>query len=222
MRTALLFLLALASSWAGAIDLRPLYVPPGGDIHGVTAQSGPVDLQPAMEAAAASWNALILDPWSLTIKYGWSDSIPGVLAQYWGWWLPFGDQRHFQARILFNPSFDWTAFDLPTVARHELGHSMVGVGPRWDSEVADGDVDILAPLNFAGSSFPITEGHLADPTSLMYPFLAPGQVKTITAMDLDVAMQVQGFTQYGPVPELSTIFAVLIGAAFLYPRLRRA
>lgn len=219
MRTALIILLALISSWASAIDLRGVYVPPGGDIYGVTAQSGPVDLQPAMEAATTSWNSLILDDWSLTIKYGWSDSIPGALAQYWGWWLPFGDGRHFQARILFNPTYDWTAFHLPTVALHEVGHSGVGVGPRWTSEIADGRVDVLAPLPMAGSSFPAFADHLTDDSTLMSPFLAPGQIKSITEIDLNAYAQTQGFVNV--VPEPITLIVLALGVAVIARRRAR-
>lgn len=230
MRTALVFLLALLTCLVSAIDLRGIYVPPGGDIYGVTAQTGPVDLQPAFNAATAAWNAQIADPWNFDIKYGWSDTIGGALAQYYGWWFPFGDGRHFQGRVLFNPNFNWyggldpeglttSAFDLLTVATHEVGHSMIGIGPRWTNEIADGDIDITAPRRFAGASFAASGEHIVDATALMSPFLAPGERKGITFMDLDTAMQTQTYVHYGqPVDEKSTLLSLFFGVALFTRR----
>jgi hypothetical protein len=209
-----------------AIDLRTLYVAPGGDVNGVVAQSGPVDLVPAVDAAARSWESLIGDDWSIDIRYGWSDTIGGALAQYWGWWAPFGDGRHFMGRILFNPSYalyggfgDVPAdrFDVLTLATHELGHSLsIGLGPRWSAEVGDGDVDVRWPLRLAGSAIAIDGDHLADTSSLMYYGLAPGERRFIGDSDLMAAMELSGFAiELEPVSEPSSLIAIGIGVMTL-------
>lgn len=199
-----------------AIDLRAVYVPPGGSVHGVTAESGPVDLQPAMNEAVGAWNSLIADDWTLDIHYGWSSSVGSSLARYTGWWGPFSG-RHIQARVLFNPAYSWGpgGYDLLTVALHEVGHSGIGVGPLWTNEISDGYVDITAPRPLAGQRFAASGEHLSDPSTLMYFGLAPGQVKWPTEIDINAYAQIIGANV---VPEPATIAALGIGLALLRRR----
>lgn len=83
--------------------------------------------------AANSWNSQIGDDWSLEIQYGWSNSIGNALAQYTGWWFPFGDLRHIQGRILFNPNYNWFADATPEehseYERYEETVKNYGAGP---------------------------------------------------------------------------------------------
>lgn len=200
-------------------------------MHGVIAQSGPVDLVPTVNAASESWNALIGDDWGIDIRYGWSDSIGNALAQYWGWWMPFGNGRHFMGRILFNPTYAWyagvdpagltpSAFDLLTVATHEMGHALsIGVGPLWDAEVADGNINVRPPLRLAGMTIEVNDDHLSDPMTLMYYGVAPGERKGITEADLMAGMEVSRFT-IETVPEATTIAVLLVGLILLRNRPR--
>ncbi len=257
-------LMALFCCLTRAIDIRGTYIEPGRSIYGVSSMfppnlSGGGNLQAVFDQAANNWNSKIGDNWSLNIQYGWSNSIGNALAEYHGWWFPFGDQRHIQARILFNPKYSWFAdatpwehsefsnysetsrdygagpmnvgrrylsgpsgFDLLSVAMHEIGHSLsIGVGPRWANEVADGHVDLTSPRLFAGSRIPVSGGHLADSTSLMYFGTAQGIRTLISDADLLSGMQASGF-EITPVPEPVTILSLLMGVAFLIRKKRRS
>lgn len=260
MKALLVAFLALLSTICLSIDIRGTYVEAGGDIYGVTAQAAPEitgggNLRAIFDHAAQSWNSRIGDPWQIDIKYGWSNSIPGAVAQYYGWWMPFGDLRHFQARILINPDYQFFAdptpgesseyasyqesskdygggaintgrvytgtayggYDLLTILTHEIGHSLsIGVGPRWSNEVADGNVDLLSPLPFAGSLIPVDGGHLADPSALMWYGVQPGERRLVSDIDLMAGMQLSGFTK--PVPEPVSLIVLGVGLAALIRR----
>lgn len=229
MKRLLLCLLALLPMLGLSIDLRGVSVPAGGNVYGVTAEAGPVDLAPAFDQALGDWNSLIGDDYSLTIQYGWSRSVGSALAEYYGWWFPFGNGAHVQARVLFNPTYSWSLsaesgkFDLLSVARHEIGHAFVGVGPQWTAASAGGKVTITSPRRLAGNSYLTSGGHLADPSTLMYYGVAPGQRKSITDIDLDVAMEVKGFAKYlQPVPEPASLAVVTTGLCLLIRRKRLA
>lgn len=243
---------------AHPIDLQTLFVPQGGDIYGVTTQAAPNmagggNLQTIVQHAASTWERSILDDWTIEIKYGWSDSIGGSLAQYYGWFLPFGG-RHLFGRILFNPSFSWYAdetpednegfglyderyanlgggamnigrrytqavgapagkFDLLTTALHELGHSFsIGIGAMWDTETADGDIDVISPRRYAGSRIPVANGHLSVDTSVLYYGLSQGERRLLTDVDLAAAMQINEHQIYGdPVPEPAGLLVLSVG-----------
>lgn len=119
MKATLVFIMLLAAVYGRAISLTGTYVQPGGDIYGVTSMGAPStvagggDLKTIFDTAANAWNSKIGDNWSLNIKYGWSNTIGNAVAQYYAWWMPFGDQRHFQARILFNPNYSFYADATP-------------------------------------------------------------------------------------------------------------
>ncbi len=113
-----MLVLALASVYGQAISITGTYVAPGGSIYGVSSMAAPTmagggNLTNVFNHAAQAWNKEIGDKWSLNIQYGWSNSIGNALAEYYGWWFPFGDQRHIQARILFNPKYSWFADATP-------------------------------------------------------------------------------------------------------------
>lgn len=119
MKAIVVLAVLLASVYGRAINIFGSYVAPGGDIYGVQSQAAPTlngggTLGAIFNTAASSWNSKIGDTWNLEIKYGWSNSIGNALAEYTGWWMPFGDLRHFQARILFNPNYSWFADPTPT------------------------------------------------------------------------------------------------------------
>jgi len=171
-------MVALAlSALAHPIDLNTVYVPEGGDIRGVVAQAPPTmtgggNLTTLVNHAAASWESAIADNWTIEIKYGWSNSIGGALAQYYGWFMPFGDGRHFMGRILFNPDFPWFADNTPDAgeeygnyveSHQDLGGGEMNVGKRYTSAggAAAGRYDLLtAAIHELGHSFSIGIGPL--------------------------------------------------------------
>lgn len=268
MKKTIIAAALLISASSQAINIFGTYVAPGGSIYGVTSQAAPTtwgggNITSLFNVAANAWNERSDDNWSLEIKFGWSNTIGNALAQYTGWWLPFGDGRHVQARILVNPNYAWFVdstptnhseflrydetvknygagqmnvgrkytqaqsaasgrFDLLTTLTHEIGHALsIGVGPRWTNEVANGFVDVTAPRQYVGAALPVDniDGHLSDPTSVMWHGLATGERKLLTELDVEAGMQLSGFS-VKPVPEPATVAVIGVGLAFLARRRR--
>ncbi len=118
VKTTIFAAALLVSASSQAINIYGTYIAPGGSIYGATSQAAPTlfgggNLDAIFNQAANAWNSQIGDDWSLEIQYGWSNSIGSALAQYTGWWFPFGDLRHIQGRILFNPTYSWFADATP-------------------------------------------------------------------------------------------------------------
>ncbi len=126
-------------------------------------------------------------------------------------------------------------FDLYNVALHEIGHGLniLARNRQFKREtLIDRDIDLTAPRPFAGSSIPITRkggGHLKLPEAALSPFLAPGQRRMLSEVDILSSAQVSDFTQLNlnpqlmgqetppmqPVPEGNAALALLLSAGAL-------
>lgn len=86
-------------------------------------------------------------------------------------------------------------FDLFSVALHEIGHAlgMSGANTAYQAESADGDIDITAPLPFAGSALPTTGSHLSISGAIMWPSFSSGQRKLLSDCDILANAQVSQF-----------------------------
>jgi hypothetical protein len=112
-------------------------------------------------------------------------------------------------------------YDLFSVLLHEIGHTL-GVVDGFTGfldETADGDVDVAAPLPFAGASIPLSDpDHLESPAS-MYGFFGRGERRLLSAADVLAMAQVNGFAAVdldpARVPEPATLALVALGLAGL-------
>ncbi len=118
--------------------------------------------------------------------------------------------------------------DLLTVALHEIGHALglssVNFGYQLET-VIDNEVDVAAPLPFAGTRIPTTNpripappynAHLGLDHTVMYPFLAAGQRKSLSDADILANAQISRFTDVRlpaarTVPEPVSICLVACG-----------
>ena len=114
---------------------------------------------------------------------------------------------------------------------HEIGHVLRGSSPEALADATDGDVDILAPLPYAGLELPITPGgfHLARPAGysgidpLMFPFVGEGVRRLISDADLLYVAQGGNWqvdpARFAAVPEPA--FLVLLGSGLAAIAARR-
>ena len=88
-------------------------------------------------------------------------------------------------------------YDLLSVVAHEIGHTLGFVGEfgPHGSETLDGDVDVAAPLPFAGAELPVTADadHLTLAGALMYPYFDVGERRLLSAADVLGAAAANGF-----------------------------
>jgi hypothetical protein len=93
-------------------------------------------------------------------------------------------------------------WDLLELVMHEMGH-VLGLFNR--RETRDGDVDVLAPLPFAGAAIPFEPsagGHLDLPLALMDAFSDVGDRHLPSAADILAVAQLGGFTSVDLAPAL--------------------
>lgn len=120
------------------------------------------------------------------------------------------------SRSLGSPRGDAVGrLDLLTTILHELGHAIGMTGLiRYQTEVPDGDIDVLAPLPFAGSAIPVTGVvHLNLPGALMGPYGRAGVRRLPSDADVLAAAQSSLFTSVVMMPEPGTVCLLGLAAA---------
>jgi hypothetical protein len=135
-----------------------------------------------------------------------------------------GGSINIQRQFLSASGLAAGAFDLFSVALHEIGHALglSAANTAFSAENADGDIDVTGPRPFAGSVIDTVIGsaHLNYSTTLMWPFSNTSTRTFASAVDILANCQVSQFTNCdlnavpgaAAVPEPSSLLLMLIAA----------
>jgi hypothetical protein len=224
------------------------------------------------DAAADKWERAILDPFDITLNFGWApvgganhalnaqggtpnretkgtilfnntasnlqwfmDSTPNQNEEYQTFTETFADLGGGSintGRFFTDPVFPFEQgrFDLLSTALHEIGHSL-GMSMAHNSFIAetlDLDIDVTAPLPFAGTTLQLRTNnfgvvsHFADLGLGARPVMGSYDELTryiLSEVDILAMAQISGFTNLNlnpkPIPEPTTIALLSIGLAGL-------
>jgi len=120
--------------------------------------------------------------------------------------------------------------DLFSTVLHEIGHALglSSANNAYVAEAADGDVDITAPLPYAGASLPVNadNAHLNLTRALLRSSRPSGVRRYASEADILALAQISQFTQVNlmpVIPEPSSLVILAVGlAAFAWRERRRA